>query len=102
VFDGSKLGIEPHAVEITPAGDLIVLDSINSNIYRVQLPLSPCEHALPPTTPCPFQFFQVLASCHRTVGQDDMSSTKDGRKEQQLTELLIEFSRCNTLDYLST
>ncbi|EER89586.1 hypothetical protein BDA96_10G137600 [Sorghum bicolor] len=41
VFDGSKLGIEPHAVEITPAGDLLVLDSINSNIYRVQLPLSP-------------------------------------------------------------
>jgi len=41
VFDGSKLGIEPHAVEITPAGNLLVLDSINSNIYRVQLPLSP-------------------------------------------------------------
>ncbi|KAG2611463.1 hypothetical protein PVAP13_4KG361300 [Panicum virgatum] len=41
VFDGSKLGIEPHAVEVTPAGDLLVLDSINSNIYRVQLPLSP-------------------------------------------------------------
>nr|CAB3470276.1 unnamed protein product [Digitaria exilis] len=34
VFDGSKLGIEPHAVEVTPAGDLLVLDSINSNIYR--------------------------------------------------------------------
>ena len=51
---GSKLGIELYAVEITPAGDLLVLDSINSNIYRVQLPLSPCEHALPPTSPCPF------------------------------------------------
>ena len=37
VFDGSKLGIELHAVEITPAGDLLVLESINSNIYRVQL-----------------------------------------------------------------
>lgn len=62
VFDGSKLGIEPHAVEITPAGDLLVLDSINSNIYRVQLPLSPCEHALPPTTPCPFQVWQLIYS----------------------------------------
>jgi hypothetical protein len=51
---------------------------------------------------CPFHFFQVLASCHRTVGQDDMSSTEDGRKEQELTELQIEFWRCNTLDYLST
>ncbi|GJN29047.1 hypothetical protein PR202_gb17238 [Eleusine coracana subsp. coracana] len=40
VFDGSKLGIEPYAVEVTPAGELLVLDSINSNIYRVQLPLS--------------------------------------------------------------
>ncbi|CAD6267951.1 unnamed protein product [Miscanthus lutarioriparius] len=40
---GSKLGIELYAVEITPAGDLLVLDSINSNIYRVQLPLSPCR-----------------------------------------------------------
>ncbi|KAL6631281.1 hypothetical protein ACP70R_028131 [Stipagrostis hirtigluma subsp. patula] len=39
-FDGSKLGIEPHAVEVTPTGELLVLDSINSNIYRVQLPLS--------------------------------------------------------------
>ena len=60
VFDGSKLGIELHAVEITPAGDLLVLDSINSNIYRVQLPLSPCEHALPPTTPLSFfRFFSL-------------------------------------------
>ncbi|PNT76073.1 hypothetical protein BRADI_1g43787v3 [Brachypodium distachyon] len=40
VFDGSKLGIEPYAVEVTPAGELLVLDSMNSNIYRVQLPLS--------------------------------------------------------------
>ena len=44
VFDGSKLGIEPYAVEVTPAGDLLLLDSMNSNVYRVQLPLSPCEH----------------------------------------------------------
>nr|ACR34076.1 unknown [Zea mays] len=41
VFDGSKLGIEPHAAQINRAGDLLLLDSINSNIYRVQLPLSP-------------------------------------------------------------
>jgi hypothetical protein len=31
-----------------------------------------------------------------------MSSTKDGSKEQELTELLTEVSSCNTLDYLST
>jgi hypothetical protein len=63
VFDGSKLGIEPHAVEITPAGDLLVLDSINSNIYRVQLPLSVCHHVstlcLRPL-PCPFSGFSVF------------------------------------------
>lgn len=40
VFDGSNLGIEPYSVEVTPAGDLLVLDSMNSNLYRVQLPLS--------------------------------------------------------------
>uniref|UniRef100_A0A453RBQ2 SMP-30/Gluconolactonase/LRE-like region domain-containing protein n=1 Tax=Aegilops tauschii subsp. strangulata TaxID=200361 RepID=A0A453RBQ2_AEGTS len=40
VFDGSSLGIEPHSVELTPAGDLLLLDSMNSNLYRVQLPLS--------------------------------------------------------------
>ncbi|KAF7094842.1 hypothetical protein CFC21_097119 [Triticum aestivum] len=40
VFDGSNLGIEPHSVELTPAGDLLLLDSMNSNLYRVQLPLS--------------------------------------------------------------
>uniref|UniRef100_A0ACD5VCK7 Uncharacterized protein n=1 Tax=Avena sativa TaxID=4498 RepID=A0ACD5VCK7_AVESA len=40
VFDGSNLGIEPYAVEVTPAGELLVLDSMNSNIHRVQLPLS--------------------------------------------------------------
>ena len=45
VFDGSKLGIEPYDVEVTPAGDLLLLDSMNSNVYRVQLPLSRCEHA---------------------------------------------------------
>jgi hypothetical protein len=45
VFDGSNLGIEPYAVEVTPAGELLVLDSMNSNVYRVQLPLSRCEHA---------------------------------------------------------
>lgn len=40
VFDGSKVGIEPYAVEVTPAGDLLLLDSMNSNVYRVPLPLS--------------------------------------------------------------
>ncbi|OAY65795.1 hypothetical protein ACMD2_00891, partial [Ananas comosus] len=40
VFDGSKLGIEPYAVEATQNGELLVLDSVNSNIYRISLPLS--------------------------------------------------------------
>jgi hypothetical protein len=43
VFDGSKLGIEPYAVEVTQGGDLLVMDSMNSNIYRIALPLSRCE-----------------------------------------------------------
>lgn len=44
VFDGSKLGIEPYAVEIAPTGDLLVLDSVNSNIYRIPPSLSRCLH----------------------------------------------------------
>lgn len=43
VFDGSKLGIEPFAVEILPNGDILVLDSENSNIYKIHPPLSRCE-----------------------------------------------------------
>lgn len=35
VFDGSKLGIEPYSVEVSPSGELLVLDSVNSNIYRI-------------------------------------------------------------------
>ncbi|KAJ6834843.1 uncharacterized protein M6B38_333165 [Iris pallida] len=40
VFDGSKLGIEPFSAEVAPGGDLLVLDSVNSNMYRIPLPLS--------------------------------------------------------------
>ncbi|KAL6139629.1 hypothetical protein ACLB2K_057931 [Fragaria x ananassa] len=40
VFDGSKLGIEPHSIEVSPSGDLLVLDSENSNIYKISTPLS--------------------------------------------------------------
>lgn len=47
VFDGSKHGIEPFAVEVTPGGELLVLDSVNSNIYKVSLPLSKCECVYP-------------------------------------------------------
>ncbi|GMY26186.1 hypothetical protein FCV25MIE_21428 [Fagus crenata] len=40
VFDGSKLGIEPYSVEVLPNGELLVLDSANSNIYRISASLS--------------------------------------------------------------
>ncbi|KAI3843865.1 hypothetical protein MKX03_036961 [Papaver bracteatum] len=40
VFDGSKLGIEPYSVEVLPNGELLVLDSANSNIYKISQPLS--------------------------------------------------------------
>jgi len=43
VFDGSKLGIEPYAVEVLPDGDLLILDSVNSNIYRISSSLSLCK-----------------------------------------------------------
>ncbi|PIA62123.1 hypothetical protein AQUCO_00200252v1 [Aquilegia coerulea] len=40
VFDGSKLGIEPYSVEVSPIGELLVLDSANSNLYKISQPLS--------------------------------------------------------------
>ncbi|KAJ4874728.1 NHL domain-containing protein [Raphanus sativus] len=40
VFDGSKLGIEPYSVEVLPNGELLVLDSDNSNIYKISSSLS--------------------------------------------------------------
>ncbi|PPS15509.1 hypothetical protein GOBAR_AA05068 [Gossypium barbadense] len=42
VFDGSKLGVEPHTVEILPSGELLILDSANSNLYRMSSSLSLC------------------------------------------------------------
>ena len=44
VFDGSKLGIEPYAVEVLPNGELLVLDSENSNIYKISSSLSLCKY----------------------------------------------------------
>ncbi|GMH13369.1 hypothetical protein Nepgr_015210 [Nepenthes gracilis] len=41
LFDGSKLGIEPYSVLPSPSGELLILDSANSNLYRVSTPLSP-------------------------------------------------------------
>ena len=43
VFDGSKLGIEPHTVEVLPSGELLILDSANSNLYRISASLSLCK-----------------------------------------------------------
>lgn len=40
VLDGSKAGIEPYSVEASPTGDLLILDSANSNLYKISTPLS--------------------------------------------------------------
>ncbi|XP_031406937.1 uncharacterized protein LOC116215384 isoform X2 [Punica granatum] len=45
VFDGSKLGIEPYSIEVSGDGELLVLDSDNSNIYKISIPLS--SHSRP-------------------------------------------------------
>ena len=56
VFNGSTLGIEQHVVEVAPVGSRLVLDnSINSTIYRVLLPVSPCEHTV---SYCSLSFFR--------------------------------------------
>ncbi|CAN4123984.1 unnamed protein product [Withania somnifera] len=40
VFDGSKLGIEPYSVGIMSSGELLILDSANSNLYKISSSLS--------------------------------------------------------------
>ncbi|KAI3887368.1 hypothetical protein MKX03_002772 [Papaver bracteatum] len=40
VFDGSKLGIEPYSVEVLPTGEVLVLDSASSDLYKISQPLS--------------------------------------------------------------
>ncbi|KAJ7974543.1 NHL domain-containing protein [Quillaja saponaria] len=40
VFDGSKLGIEPYSLDVSQGGEFLVLDSENSNIYKISSPLA--------------------------------------------------------------
>jgi streptogramin lyase len=41
-FYGSKCGIEPYAIQVSPDGELFVLDFAKNNILRVTPPLSRC------------------------------------------------------------
>lgn len=43
IFDGNKVGIEPHSIQISPDGEFLVLDSENSNIYKISSPMSRCK-----------------------------------------------------------
>lgn len=40
VFDGSNIGIEPHSIQVSGDGELLILDSRNSNMYKISIPLS--------------------------------------------------------------
>ncbi|CAN1321042.1 Probable LRR receptor-like serine/threonine-protein kinase At3g47570, partial [Linum perenne] len=40
MFDGSRAGIDPYSVEVLPSGELLVLDSANSNLYKMPSSLS--------------------------------------------------------------
>lgn len=46
IFDGSKLGIEPYSIEISSDGEFLVLDSENSNVYKISSPMSKCKFPL--------------------------------------------------------
>ncbi|GAB2276554.1 hypothetical protein Dimus_011274 [Dionaea muscipula] len=60
LFDGSKLGIEPHSVHATSTSELLILDSTNSNLYKVSTPLSPCKSDSFAYTSYSF----LVSSCH--------------------------------------
>ncbi|XP_078431203.1 uncharacterized protein LOC144703009 [Wolffia australiana] len=40
IAEGNRLGMTPHAIRVSPEGELIAVDSINSNIVRITPPLS--------------------------------------------------------------
>lgn len=61
VLDGSKLGIEPYSLQVLPNGELLILDSENSNVYKISSSLSLCK--LP--TFFPFRNFGFV--CHIAV-----------------------------------
>lgn len=44
VLDGSKLGIEPYSLQVLPNGELLILDSQNSNLYKISSSLSLCKY----------------------------------------------------------
>lgn len=61
VFDGTKLGIEPYSVAASPNGELLVLDSENSNIYKISTPLSRCKISAPTVLElCTIRLFVLL------------------------------------------
>ncbi|KAH9310803.1 hypothetical protein KI387_025838, partial [Taxus chinensis] len=43
VLEGSKLGIDPYTIEVSPDGEFLILDSQNNNILRLTPPLSRCH-----------------------------------------------------------
>jgi hypothetical protein len=56
VFDCSKLGIEPHAIEITPAGDLLCSTPSTATSTG---PSCRSHHV---STPCAFLFLALFIS----------------------------------------
>lgn len=56
IIEGNKLGVTPHTVRVSPEGELIAVDSINSNIVRITPPLSACASE---TSPKSFQTWLI-------------------------------------------
>ncbi|KAA0053690.1 NHL domain-containing protein [Cucumis melo var. makuwa] len=40
LLDGSKMGIEPYSVGVSPSGELLILDAENSNVHKISMPVS--------------------------------------------------------------
>uniref|UniRef100_A0A7N2KQ10 Uncharacterized protein n=1 Tax=Quercus lobata TaxID=97700 RepID=A0A7N2KQ10_QUELO len=76
LFDGSKLSIEPYSVEVLPGGELLVLDSANSNLYRISASLSLCE--------CLFCFVYDMIIFCRKVLQAACGLHQSWRKARQV------------------
>lgn len=71
VFDGTKLGIDPYSVEVSPTGELIILDSVNSNVHKVSSPLSRCKSVH--SVPCPRVKVYTFSNHSKEVCQENLT-----------------------------
>ncbi|KAL0327246.1 UNVERIFIED_CONTAM: hypothetical protein Sangu_1802600 [Sesamum angustifolium] len=98
VFDGSKLGIEPYSVEVLPDGNLLILDSANSNIYKISSSLSLRAKCLTVLLPLKFKFQQLRCKDSRAKLVSGSADGYSGHVDGRLREARMNHPKGLTVD----